>query len=130
MKTIVCGLVLACAGCASHPAPPASTNSAYRAALTASRAQPATDVSHYMGPAVLDVIRKHLSTRNGCSRAGSSYHILLRVGATGSVDQMIPREENEITECFREVFRDVRFPAPPFEPFYLELCRGPCPEGG
>jgi hypothetical protein len=128
MKSLALAFMLVCAGCASTKPPPTSTDPAYEAALVASRSQRAEDVKKYMETGAISIVREQqLLTKNDCSRGGAGYHIILRLEAGGSVDQLVGREENRITECFRETFRDVRFQAPPFAPFYLEFCRGECP---
>jgi hypothetical protein len=117
------GFALVFVGCASTTSPTLESTATYEQALAASRGQPPEDVRKYTD---LRQVQRQLFPR-GCEYDGVDYHILLRLGTGGSVDQVIGREENEKTKCVRKAFGGVRFPPPPYAPFYLETCRGKCP---
>lgn len=117
------GAVFAFYGCSTTPTLPVDNDPVYQQAFAASRSQPPNDVKKYTG--MREVNGKLFPSQ--CDYAGGSYHILLRLAVDGSVEQVIGREENRKTKCIRKAFQDVRFPAPPYAPFYLETCRGECP---
>lgn len=122
MRHLAFVIALLCVGCTAPTAQPTDVTAAYEKALAASRAQPSTKQNgRYVTAAFAD--QKKLITRSSCYKDSDSYHIILRVDANGSVGEVLGREENGITRCFRESFNEARFPAPPFSPFYLEFCR-------
>lgn len=125
MRTVVFGLMLACTGCAS-PQYVANTQ-AYEAALASSRAQPLDETYRRYQLAFNDVVNgKNLYTKNGCDGRGpGSIHLILKVEKDGSVSDVIAQEETEKARCYRETFRSIRFPSPPYTPLYLEYLMKP-----
>lgn len=95
---------------------------AYQAADSLFGTQPKSDAWMDYAEQFRQVVNKEdLYRKNGCSGRGiGSIRLILRVEQDGSIGEVVPNEENKKSQCYRQTFKGVTFPPPPFAPLYLQ----------
>jgi hypothetical protein len=67
----------------------------------------------------------HLDEKGGCySKAGGTLVQILEIDATGRVVGYFANRDNARSRCWRQAYLGVKFPPPPFAPFYHRLEMG------
>lgn len=66
-----------------------------------------------------------IDEQGGCyALSRASVDLILVHNETGEVESVVPKQTSKKAECFVNVFRGRKYPAPPYAPFYQYLQMG------